>query len=87
MPETESPADRLRRRIAEERNGRFAALEPYREVIQSETEIGTPQRCLIRHLQKENVLVSRYTFAQYLQHIGLGKSRRRKSATPPKPRI
>ena len=79
MAETESPADRLRRRIAEQRNGKFAALEPYREVIQAEIEMGTPQRSLIHHLQKENVPVSRYTFAQYLKFIGLGKRRKRRN--------
>jgi len=79
MAETESPADHLRKRIAEERNGKFAALEPFREVIQTEIEMGTPQRCIIRNLRKENVHVTRYTFGLYLRHIGLTKRRRRRN--------
>jgi hypothetical protein len=84
MSDPESPAERLSRLIAEEKNRHFAALEPFREVIQSEIEMGTPQRCIIRNLAKEGVVVSRYTFSLYLRHTGLKARRKRakKAAVP-----
>lgn len=87
MPENESPAESLRRRIAEERNGKFSALIPYRETIQAEFEISVPLRCIVRNIQAdiqarikrgEDVVsgpVNRYFLAQYLKHIGLSKRR------------
>ena len=89
MSEPEPPADSLRKSIADEEAGKFAALDKFREEIQTEIQLGTPEYCILRHLKKtKNVEVSRYSFSRYLQHIGLKKRPKRgkpKTAAKPPP--
>ena len=84
MSETESPADELRRLIAEDKDRKFAKFTPFREVIQEEYEISQSQRTIIRYLKLKNIVVSRYALVQYLRHIGLIKrtKHRKKPAQP-----
>jgi hypothetical protein len=64
MSEPEPPADSLRKSIADEEAGKFAALDKFREEIQTEVQLGTSERCIVRHLKKtKNVEVSRFTFS------------------------